>query len=199
MLMAWAEPAELPFVFAPGMKTVGSALLSVPLEFENTPPDTQVTVPRAFIALRRMIQGVGTRPTMEGQYAIEQHLRFQIPSTVLPMKVERARLFVKVDTPLRRFSVSAGGDGGRVQLVDEQSPLDPIQKDIVQEDLLRLDERGGLHLDIAVTERLGRQAAEPAKPGADGKVPMGVDENEIKWTIESLELEVVGRTLPHKK
>jgi hypothetical protein len=198
MLMAWAEPAETPFTFAPGMRTVGSALLSIPLEFERTPPDTAVTVPSAFIALRRIIQGVGTRPTLEGQYAVEQHLRFQIPSSVLPMKVERARLLAKVNAPLRRFTVSGKGDGGRVELLAKDGPIDTLPLEIVREDLLRLDERGGLHLDIAVSDRLGRQPAALTKPGPGGKVPQGEAETEIKWSIESLELEVIGRTLPEK-
>jgi hypothetical protein len=179
LLMAWAEPAEMPF--EPGIRTVGSALLAIPLDFDPTPPDTPVTVPRAFIPVRRMLQGANSRPTMEGQYEVNQHLRFQIPSSVLPMKVERARLFVKVNAPMRTFTVAGLRDDGPIPLLSRESPIDLITLDINQKNLLRLDEQGGLHFDITVSDR--------AK---------GDDENEISWRIEFLELEVVGRTLPDK-
>jgi hypothetical protein len=177
VLWAWAEPAELPFTFGPGIRTVGSALLVIPLEFEHTPPDAHVTIPRGFVPLRRMLQGIASRPTLEGQYGIEEHLRFQLPPSVLPMQVERARLFAKVNAPLRRFTVA--GRGAKTPLISEESPIDPIQRDIVQKDLLQLDEQGGLHFDIGMSEQLKDQ-----------------EDNPQKWSIEYLELEVIGRTLP---
>src|SRR5262249_49711525 len=116
VLYAWADPIEVPFDFDSGARLVGSALISLPLELEHTPPEERVKVPRGFIDYRRIMETGPTRPTMDGQDAIDQHLRFQLPHSVLPLKVERARLFAKVEAPSRRFVVSAFTKEGIVEI-----------------------------------------------------------------------------------
>src|SRR5262249_54649225 len=61
---AWADPIEVPFDFDSGARLVGSALISLPLELEHTPPEERVTVPRGFIDYRRIMETGPTRPTM---------------------------------------------------------------------------------------------------------------------------------------
>jgi hypothetical protein len=177
LILAWADPIPLPFTFESGVRSVGSALLSIPLEIEHAPPNTRLTVPRAFIGYRRILPLGSTQPTLEGLLSIEQHLRFQLPSSVLPMQMERVRLFAKVDAPMRRFIVSGLTDGKAVELRSVQNPVDPISLEIEREDLLRLDEKGGFHLQIAVSD-----------PEIIG------EELPPHWSIQSLELEVVGQT-----
>jgi hypothetical protein len=179
VLWAWSEPVPLPFTFGPGIQTAGSALLVIPLEFEHCPPDTQVIVPKAFVPLWRILKGVPVRPTMDGQYGIDQHMRFQLPASVMPMKVERARLFVKVNAPLRRFTVAQ--PGAKATIISKENQIDPIEHDIAQSDLLQLDAQGGLNFDIGISEQLKDQ-----------------EDNPQKWIIESFELEVVGRTMAAK-
>jgi hypothetical protein len=118
---------------------------------------------------------------LEGTQAIDQHLRFQLPTSVLPVKVDKARLFAKVDAPLRRFTVSGRTKDGHVTLRSEESPVDALQIDIVGSNLLTLDEQGGLHLEVEVND---------AAPTEEGQAP--------KWVIQSLELEIVGETLERK-
>jgi hypothetical protein len=178
MLVASADPVEIPFTFGSGLPVAGSALLSVPLELEPTKPDTRVKIPRAFIAFRRIISLGATQPNMEGQQAMEQHLRFQVPPSVLPLKVEKARLFARVDIPMRRFTIRGHSDKGPVEVRSFQSPVDLLEFEITREDVLTLDEQGGLHLDIEVGE---------AAPDSGERPP--------KWTLHSLEIELTGRTL----
>jgi hypothetical protein len=182
ILLAWADPVPVPFVFDSSIRTTGSALLSFPLQFEHSLPDTLVTVPRAFIPYRRIIPLGATQPTMEALYAVEEHLRFQIPPAVLPLKVERARLYAKVEAPTRRFIVKAKTGNGSIELQNVQNPINPILIEIQQREVLRLDEQGGLHLDIAVSD---------PEVVVEGPVP--------KWTIQSLELEIIGRTQASEK
>jgi hypothetical protein len=178
VLFAWADPLEVPFDFETRLRSIGSALISVPLELEPTAPDTRVTVPRGFIAYRRIQETGAIKPNLEGQAAIDQRLRFQLPPSILPMHVESARLFAKVECPSRRFTVRAITKNGPVDIRSEQSPVDPLMIEIVRDDALILDEQGGLHLDIAVSE--------PDRVG---------DEQPPKWSIQTLELEIVGTTL----
>jgi hypothetical protein len=174
----WADPIPAPFDFGNQLRSVGSALISLSLELEHAPAETLVTVPRGFMSYRRILEAGATQPNLEGQAAIDQHLRFQLPPSVLPLQVEKARLWVKVESPSRWFTVSGHLQNGLVQLKSEHSPVDPLQIEITQHDLLVVDENGGLRLDIVVSD------ADPA-----------IDEQPPKWSIQTLELEIVGRTL----
>ena len=64
-----------------------------------------------------------------------------------------------------------------------ESPLDPIRLDIPDPRWLRPDDDGGLHLDVDVSDLLGR-----------GPESSGKSQKAEEWTIEYLELEVTGQT-----
>jgi hypothetical protein len=181
MLVAWADPVQVPFNLEADHRWAGSALLNFPVEFERTPPGRTVTVPRAFVSYRRILETGPSLPTLEGTSAIEQHLRFQLPPSVLPLKVERARLLAKVDTPSRRFTVIGQAKTKRAILGSVDSPVDPVQIDIVGSDVPALDDQGGLHLDVEVS---GAATMENEQP--------------TKWVIQSLELEITGQTMERK-
>jgi hypothetical protein len=179
--IVWADPVLVPFVLGDNPRWAGSALLVFPLEWERTPPGQAVTVPRAFVSYRRILETGASQPTLDGVSAIEQHLRFQLPSSVIPLKVERVRLLAKVSAPSRRFAVSARTREKRVLLRIEESPADPLQIDIVGNDIPTLDDQGGLHFDVELSDAASNQ-----------------DERTPKWVIQALELEIVGQTLDRK-
>lgn len=172
LLLAWAEPGVVPFTAADGIRTAGSTLLVVPVTFEQPPAGTRVTIPPAFVAVRRA-DGVGGRPTLESAYPAEMRLRFQLPATVLPLDPERAALHLWVRAPSRRVAISGLAAGRSVPLFAADSPADPIRVELADPELLRLDPEGGLHVVVAITN-------------------LGAPERE--WRIESIGLEVVGRT-----
>jgi hypothetical protein len=179
LVLAWADPLDMHFTLAADARTVGSALLLVPLRLERSAPGTRVTVPGPLIPYHRILKNGLGRPTVESGAAVDMELRFQLPGEVLPLRVERARLFVKIDAPGRRVTVSGKADGEPVEIHRVDSPLDPIRLDVTREALLRLDEQGGLHLNLAVGNL--RQGA--------GDGPGGQ-----RWALRDLELEVTGRT-----
>jgi hypothetical protein len=98
------------------------------------------------------------------------------------MKIETARLFMKVDAPSRRFTIRGFTAKEPVELRTLENPLDPVEIAIDRDDLLSVDDQGGLHLEIEVSD--------PA-PGGPEQPP--------KWTIHYLEIEIVGRTLAGKR
>jgi hypothetical protein len=171
LMLAWAEPAELPFAAVEDARVVSTALLVVPLQFERPTPGTHVVIPRGFVPHRRLVDGRPALPTLESTAAIDMRLRFQLPPSVLPLEVERATLVARVRAPGRRFAVAGVADGELVPLVAVDSPTEPVRLEITESRLLRRDAQGGLLLNVAVTG-----------PG-DGR-----------WAIEALGLEVVGRT-----
>jgi hypothetical protein len=178
VLLAWAKPIETHFHVGPEARSVGSALLVIPLRFERPAPGERVTLPGPFLSYQRILDGVPTRLLLTSNVGTDMHLRFQLPVEVLPFQVERARLSVKIEAPSRRVTIS-GQVGGEFKDIDHvDSPLDPIRVDL-DERFLRLDERGGLQ----VTLRVSDSAREDSERGA---------RREEEWTIDYLELEVNG-------
>jgi hypothetical protein len=182
LLLAWAEPVDMHLTLGtPDVRTVGGALLIVPLRLQPPAAGERVTVPGPLVPCERLIDGTPTRLAREGKGAADQEVRFRLPDAVLPFRVERARLLVKADAPSRRLTVSARAGGRLIELRRVDSPLDPILVDITDEGLLRPDAEGGLHLDVALSEQ--------PRPAA------GTAPDEDDWTIDDLALEVTGRAL----
>ncbi|HEV3437975.1 MAG TPA: hypothetical protein VG122_11475 [Gemmata sp.] len=215
LLLTWVDRSELPFRVESGDRVVATTLLAIPLEFTSLPADTPVTIPQAFIPYSRMLMGRPRSPPLDGSMGIEMELRFQLPLSVLPLTIERVQLSAKVRTPGRRFTVSGHGEKGLVQVFNAESPLDPIQININDPQLLHIDPDGGLRLTVTIGEE--NQSPVPAKtsppvkgsPGKKGplggKEPPGgkesantekvaIQSTDLLWKIESLGLEVVGRT-----
>jgi hypothetical protein len=171
-LLAWARAIDLPFTLAPEPRQAGTALLVVPLQLQPPAPGSRITIPGPFCRCRRVLDNNHVAVAPDGNKGADMHLRFQLPPAVLPLRVERARLVARIEAPGRRVTVSAY-DGNQLTLVHRvQSPLDPIRVDLADERWLRLDEEGGLHINL----NLGEQAGGSSE----------------KWTIHYLGLEVAG-------
>lgn len=174
VLFTWAATSELPFQAGDGSRLLSNALLAIPIEFERPTPGSRVTVPRGFLTLRRMVDDVRTMPVaISGTDLVDMRLRFQLPASVVPLKLERATLFARVQAPARRFSLAGAVEGKPVPLFEGSGTLDAIRVEITDPRILQPDERGGLYLRAAISE-----STDPA--------------NQLKWHIESLSLEVVG-------
>jgi hypothetical protein len=186
VLLAWAEPIDMHFSLVPEGKTVGNALLTIPLRLERPPPDRLVTIPGPLLRYRRAVLDDWARPLLEASGAADMHLRFQLPAVLLPFQVERARLAGKIDAPGRRVTVAGRGGEQVVELFRANSPANPFRVDLTEPRLLQLDEEGSLHVNVAVSELLaGESKGKNTRP-------------EEKWQVEYLELEVTGRVMAEK-
>jgi hypothetical protein len=183
VLLAWAEPVDMHFTLAHGAHTVGQSLLVIPVRMERPAPATRLSIPGPLLTYRRVLKGVPTGPMMEATQATDQHLRFQLPAEVLPLKVERARLLAKISAPSRKVTFAALIDGKPAELLSVASPLDPISIDITDAKMVRPDEGGGLILQVTVSG--SSQTGSPSQGSQSGAE---------KWLIEYLELEVTGQT-----
>lgn len=177
LLLAWAEPADMHFALVPQARLTGEALLTIPLRFERTPPDTRVTVPAAFVDCRRVTaEGQPLSTTTESRLATNMRLRFQLPPSVLPAVVEGARLSLRLHAPARAVAVDGFAGADAVPLRRLASPMGVEQIQISDPRLLRPDGRGALYVNVEVGEVRG------GTPGQD------------VWRLESAGLEVRGRT-----
>jgi hypothetical protein len=174
VLLSWAEPIDLHFALGKDARTVGGALLAMPLRLEHPAPGTRITVPGPLLPCQRILDSGPSHVTVDSLQNADMHLRFQLPPAALPLNVERARLVAQISAPGRRVRVSGRAGDQEVPLHTVESPLDPIRVDITEERLLRLDEDGGLHLSL------------------DLGAPPGTLRGAERWTIDYIELEVMG-------
>jgi hypothetical protein len=183
MLWAWTDPVELPFKLVAEARVAGTAVLTVPLRLERPAPGTPVTIPGPFVQVQRVIKDRLSRLPPESSEPADMHLRFQLPESVLPMQVERARLIGKINARLRRLTVAGKAGEEFVEFHRMDNAFGPIQVDLPEDRFLQLDAAGGLHLRVTLSA---------AQSGASAKAQRaGPEQN---WTIEYLELEVAGRT-----
>ena len=190
VLLVWAELGDLPFHFDGAERSVGQALLIVPLEFDRPAAGGTVTIPRGLIPATVLNQGRRTAVMTTAPHAVELPLRFQMPPSLLPLTLDKAALHLRVRAPSRRVSVWADADGQRVPLYDGVNPLDPIRVELTDPRLLRLDADGGLTLTLAISDPV-------AEPG-DKTEKSSKNAAENAWKIESLTLEASGRVKAEK-
>jgi len=173
-LFAWAATNELPFPAPEGTRRLSHALLAIPVEFDRPEPGSRVTVPRGFLTVRRMFDEVRTMPVaLSGTDTIDMRLRFQLPPSVVPMNLERAMIYARVQAPSRWLTLFGVADGKPVQLFEGSGTLDAIRVEITDPRILQPDDRGGIYLRVSLSE-----SSDPT--------------NQLKWLIESLSLEVTG-------
>jgi hypothetical protein len=178
LLLAWAEPVDMHFALAPQARMTGAALLAIPLRFERPAPGTRVTLPAALVDCQRITSdGRTLPPATESRSATSLRLRFQIPASVLPLDVERARLTLKLHAPWREVVISAFADGDAVPVRHLTGPLGAPQVAIEDPRLLRPDGQGALYMNVEVGELRG------------GNVGQDL------WRLSAAALEVRGRTL----
>jgi hypothetical protein len=185
VLFAWSKPIDMHFTIPQGARLGGAALLAVPVHWTRSPAGQTVTVPGPFVSYRRLLAGKSVMPTLTSHRDTDMDLRFQVPPVVLPMKVQRARLAIKIDAPSRQVIIAGKSAKGSVELQRVENPLAPIRIDITQESVLQLDAQGRLHLTVTVSDLAAGRNAEPRALGG-----------EHRWTIEYLDLEVTGQTAP---
>lgn len=191
MLLAWASPLDMGFVFGEGMRQSGGALVCVPLELERPAPGTRVAVPPPLlpyesVPLPGQVAGTATFNNLECRWvgpltdASRTMLRFQCPEELLPLRAEKAVISVKLNAPSRAVEI-IGLDGQQVvSLARSQSPLGTLQVTVDRPEVLKLDPQGGLRLGIGVG---------PIEGQTTGAI------TSVGWKIDDVTLELSGETL----
>jgi len=192
MAFGWARPLEMGFTFSDRARRVGSALVAVPLALERTPAGTRVKVPSAFLPFRsvrgplRQISGAygnSRREWVEMRIPSEACLRFQLPEQVLPLEIDHAAVSVEINAPSRKFELFGFDGAERVALAVRHGPVGTLHFDVDRPEVLRLDDRGGWLLGLAVGPEHG------ARPSTDDS-PMAA----AAWKIDAVRLEIAGTT-----
>lgn len=183
LLLGWSDVLPLPFTLTQSPQQMGAALTALPLQFERTLPDTAVTIPGPFMEFVRQ-SDTGTRLRMANESAqpANLRLRFQVPGSVLPLRIEWARLTLKLSAPSRPVVIAGYEEAKIVPVRQLESPIGVETVEIANPRLLKVDNLGGLFLNVDI---------------GDAPPMMGPDDKPVRvtWNLEFVDLEVRGRTL----
>lgn len=190
-LLAWAAPFDMHFTLPVVAQRVGSALLSIPLEFEPMAPGTRFLIPGPCVQYHSV--GKSGAYATEGRWieALTEPrpttLRFTLPQEILPVRLDVALLTLEISAPSRVLEITNGAnasEGSHAEpkvLATRDSPLGRFEFKIDQADVLKLDESGSLVLGINVTAPAGAEKTRT--------------DSGLLWRITGLQLEVRGEAL----
>lgn len=196
-LLFWSKPWHLGFQFAQNRQMLGSALVAVPLKLDRPPTGTEVSLAAPLLPYREAHGPDGIVPTglwdhrsrewQEKAFPTASWLRFQIPTVLLPVTVQRGRLVIRVAGPVVRLEVA----GVRANLKDIvpiktwNDPVGTLSWELADSETLSLSTDGSLLLRVSAGDpKLVDQVAAASNP--DGKLSY--------WRIESLALELDVKT-----
>lgn len=176
-ILAWADAPVSSLLHESDTKISGDVLVVIPVEFEKSDPDASILAPRGLVSYKRYEDGKPIPVRMSASYPVDMRLRFQVPNSTLPIKLDKAILHLHLRAPFRRLTVSGVNGSSLKQLQQTEAPIEPIKIEINDPELLKLDSDGGIWLNIAIGA---------ASAGSDA---------ESNWKIELLSLELVGKTV----
>ena len=197
-VFVWTEPWDIGFRFGENRRSLGSALLAVPLKLQRPPAGTEVRIASPFLPFHGAIGPDGSPPTgwwdsqrhqwIEKSRPSETWLRFQIPTVLLPITVERGRVTVQVIGPVGKLTLAGLHPKTKilVPLKTWTDPVGSLSLEITDPDLLTVSADGGLMLHVSagntdLPELAHLQSTEASVLSY--------------WQIESLSLELNAKTI----
>ncbi len=198
LLFLWTKPWDIGFRFGENRRSVGSALVAVPLKLQRPATGTEVRIASPFLPYRGALGPDDLVPS--GWWDSQQHqwiekarptetwLRFQIPTVLLPIAIERGRVTVQVKGPVGKLTL-AGHRPSTNAVVPIKTWIDPVgtlSLEITDHELLSVSADGGLLLRVS--------AGDADRPEL---TQLEATETSIMsyWQIESLSLELNAKTI----
>ena len=214
-LMFWVNEWEHGFHFGDGMKSQGATLVAVPLVFERPPVGTDYVIPSPLLPYRNQRDPEGNPSATMWNYGRNEWqerstpgtawLNFHLPNELLPVKVNRARIDLKVSGPVGRIEILGLKNGAVVRLQTIVDPVGSLSIDLNDADSLSMAADGGLVLGLSAgdpsrPELTQTPDASSKKGSGKSAVPRGQDMKVNYWKIESLMLQLwVKSTEPNLK
>ncbi|MBA3485010.1 MAG: hypothetical protein H0T51_24705 [Pirellulales bacterium] len=191
-LLFWTKPLEAPVAF--GLtEQVGDALVVMPISITRPAPGSKVAIPALLLPFEAVEGNDGTpvtsaysnasRAWVDALVAATQiTLRFQAPPTLLPLSIKRVTLHVEIAAPSRTVAIAGWNARQLLTVKTVDSPVGGrLQAAITDPQMLQLDDRGGLLLNINVGPHPREATAALAEVGWNVKrVWLDVDEAVIE-------------------
>lgn len=189
VLLAWMESLQKGLNTPEGYQDNDRSLLAIPVEFERTPPGTDITIPAPFLSAEDVLTSSGGRSTVysnrtcqwrEGQQPGTTLLRYRLPDSVKPLQLTQVRLEFSILAPSRTITIAVGAKDQLTEAITLTDAAGTYDFTLTEPDQLRLDADGNYFVEVAV--RASREAEEAGLP------------NQI-WQMDYVRLDVSGRTL----
>lgn len=195
-LLFWSNPWDLGFRFDEGRRTFGAALVSVPVQLERPPVGTDVALAPPLLPYRAVFGPDGLAPSgwwddrrrawVEKSWHSSTWLRFQIPSVLLPVSVQRGRIVVRVSGPVGKLEIAAVKQHTAVPLKSWVDPVGTLTLEITDPELLHVSDDGGLLVRVS--------GGDPERPELTAS-GTGRSTKVSYWQIESLTLDLHVKTI----
>lgn len=189
--VAWLDHPATAIRSDQSVQRIGTSMVRVPLELVRPPAGTKVSIPSNLIRTTSVAGQAGQSSAFDSQtetwsevntQSAQLRLRFQIPDQALPLSIQSARLVLQCNIPSRVLEVHAVSGDSRTQVGRFANPSGQIEVNLREAGGLRLDPRGGLLVDISVSDL--QSGFGDSSSGTNG------------WSIRSSRLEVSGITQP---
>lgn len=191
MLLAWLDRPASPIDFGDDLQTRGAALLSIPLDLERPPNGTEFVIPSPLLPYRNTNSPDGAPSSAMWSHLQQKWqdrrapstswLRFLIPTELLPLEANRARMVVQVTGPVGRIDL-LGLDGVKPRTIQTiMDPVGTLSFEVSDPRLLTVSDNG----DVV----LGINAGDPDRPELT-ETKSGLETKINYWRIESLSLQL---------
>lgn len=184
-LVGWSDPRKSGFRFPETTRETGGLLFRMPLNLDPTPPGSQVLIPAPFLSYRLAMSPDGeisssiydrnNRQWLESKRSAQMYLHFALPPQTLPLKVQSARLTLRIDASERPVEFIGFDNQQRVTMGSLDGPVGRYETQLEPADILKVNADGKIIIGILV----GNHAEQAAG-------------NETNWKMESVELELTG-------
>jgi hypothetical protein len=195
-LLFWTDPWDLGFRFGEARRELGSALVSVPIQFERPPTGTEMLIPSPLLPYHATFGPDDEAPSglfdnrhrawLEKCWPTFTWLRFQIPKVLLPVQIQSGRMVLRVTGPVGKLEIAGARQKQTVPLKTWIDPVGTLTWEFTQNELTELLADGGLLLRVA--------GGDPDRPElTNGDLKHGDKTN--FWQIESLTLDLRAKTV----
>ena len=165
MLLGWSSSLDMGFTLPQQFEHRDATLLAIPVKIERPAPGTAVTVPSAFIPFDRAPGGIFqlydpySRTWLAPPAGGKGQIRFQLPTELLPLQVQRAVLTLDLRARERTVSVLVKDGAGERSVFKHADPDGRIEVELDQSVLDLFDDEGGLALTVQVSAAGGAPTA----------------------------------------
>lgn len=212
VLLAWTPPLDTGLKFDARFSKRGTALVSIPIQYERPATGAEFVVPSNFVRLDAsvgergisMIFNAGTGKWMENlTRASSIVLDCQLPESLLPCDLSSVNLDLKISAPSRTLTMEClDSEGNYRELFRQANPKGAVELVVDDPKLLGINDRGGWRLKIAVSKAEGEKASKAYSPALEEQrtnrrptVRRTTDPSQqVAWQIDFLRVSATGTT-----
>jgi hypothetical protein len=201
-LLAWTPALDIGLDLGDAFTRSGSALVAIPVDFARAKPNQPFVVPASLVRVKpqatehgtTMLYNPRTGTWLEMNKPQAAGVLLEVPPGLLPCKLTRAEVVIKLRAPSRILTVQGLVDGQPMgTLLEQKNPVGVLRFSIEDPQVLDANQTGGIGLLLSVSASDGEleQAIQPATNERAASDP-----SRDTWQIEYIQADLAGTTQP---